>query len=281
MSTPPIVPQESTKTQVDNGLDHAQAWLRTEIEKHDYLDVRFDREPVVLTSPVAIDLEYGNGHGGNLVLLRLCVDADTTRCERLTYQADSLARPKTLGGSAGRADVPTETLRSLLDAVRALSTASVSARPRDHLGSSSNDFFVLVRVCRAEVHDDRTWEFAGYSSSSEESQYVAINAVLDRARQMFEHILWKSVPTDELRRTHFADAFERNRELYRQRFHWWVMERSVEALGWFGDSTSLETVAWIRDNVRDLNARQRAKIRNVLDAPATYLDGPPREVPEE
>ena len=60
-----------------------------------------------------------------------------------------------------------------------------------------------------------------------------------------------------------------------------MLERSVEALGWFGDRSALDTLGWVRENVRDANDRTRTKVRHVLDEPDFYLAGPPRDVPEK
>jgi hypothetical protein len=275
----PVASPEAAAPPADRGLEGARAWLKERIEGDRYLNVRFDGEPVDLTSPVTIDFEHGSGHGGNLVFVRLSVDQGTTRCERLTYQVESLGRPKTLGGTASRADVPTTTVRPLLHAVRALSTASVSARPRDWVSGSSNDFFVLVRVCGADGRDDRTWEFAGYSSSSEAFRYTAIRAVLfDRARETFESLPWKSVPTEEFRSTHFSDAFARNRTWYGTEFHAWVLDRSCDALAWFGNRSALPTLAWLRDHGEDVGHGRALRARWAIDDPGEYLEGPPPAV---
>lgn len=278
---PPGVVQEPTPPPADEGLKDAQAWMRTDIEKRGDLDVRFDGEPVDLASPVAIDFEYGAGHGGNLVLMRMCVEGGTTRCERLTYQGKSVAQPKTLGGTASRAEVPTATVMSLLDMVRALSTASVSARPRDRLWNSSGDFFALVRICGPDAGVDRTWEFGGYPSSREEFRYAAIDAVLDRAREMFETLRWTPVPVEDFRSTHFSDAFARNRAWYGADPHWWVLDRSLDAVEWFGNRNALTTLAWIRDHGWDVGHGRALHARWVLDEPSKYLEGPPPEVQEQ
>lgn len=274
-------PEVSAPPQADDrGLVDAQRWLAEQLTNSGKLDVTFDGPAVDLTPPVTLDFEHGSGHGGSLVFVRLSVDAATTKCERVSWQA-YLRKPTDVAGEAGRADVATSIVSPLFDTVRALSRAHVTQRPRDDGYGSSNDFFALVRVCGTRGASDNVWEFAGYSSSENQVRYAALDAVIDRAMDVSKSIPWAPVPRDAYRTTHFSDAFIRNRGLYAEEFHRWIMERSVEASGWFGDRSTLPTVTWIRDHVPDLRARQVAKVRHILDEPDVYLDGPPRDVPEK
>ena len=274
------VDAEKPAPAIDQGLVDAQAWLKTEVEKRKHLDVAFDRRPADLTSPVTIDFEYGSGHGGNLVLLRLSVEAEATHCEHLTYQEASLGRPKKVGGTASCADVSTAEVLSLLNAVRALSTASVTEQPKDWASSSSNDFFNLVRICRSGARDDRTWKFAGYSGTPGDSRYAAITPVLDRARELIEKLEWTPLQVEEFRRTHFSDAFSRNRVWYGEEFHWWVLERSLAALSWFGNRDAIPTLEWLRDHGDDVGHGRAKTAREVIDSASTSLEGPPPEMSE-
>jgi len=263
------------------GLATAQNWLVGALTgEGSRLDVDFVGPAIVLARPCTIDVEYGSGHGGSLVFARLRVGGETTTVERVSYQG-YLDRPLDAASPAGvasRADVPTSAVRPLLDAVRALSRAQVTRRPGESGGTTSNDFFVLVRACAPAPAPSPTWEFAGYSGDSDLAHYAATAAVVSMAQGIIDKLAWTPVPAADLRRTHFSDAFERNRDSCVKPFHWWVMERSVEALGWFGDRGALPTVVWLRDHATDLNARQKAKIARVIESPDLYLVGPPRDV---
>jgi hypothetical protein len=261
-------------------LRDAEKWLSSAVCEEPFLSVAFEGEPLDVRPPAALEFAEGSGHGGSLAFVRLDVAATTTRCERVTWQAyrrDS-GEP---AGTASRAEVSTDSLLPLIDTVRALSRAKVVNVSENRHWTTSNDFFVLTRVCGAADRPDRTWEFAGYSSSDTRAQSAAISAVLRRARETFDAIAWRPIAPDEYRRTHFPDTFARNRDLIVEPFHWWVMERSVEALGWFGDKSVLATVAWTREHAPELLPRQVAKLQHILDEPDLYLDGPPREVPDE
>lgn len=274
----PATPADSTFPQVP-GLVEAERRLTAALSEYDDLDVSFGGDAVDVTPPVVIDIEWGNGHGGTLDLARLRVGPTSTDCEHLSWRAYR-NDPTERAGDARRATVATATFTALLDDVRALSRAKVTERSRDGGHGSSADFFVLVRVCGRDSAPDRTWEFCGYRGSLGEVKYAAPEAVVRAAQGVLKTIGWVPIPQDAYRQTHFPDAFARNGKLYAEDFHWWVMERSVEALGWFGDRTTLATLTWMQTNLTDLHDRQVAKVRHARDEPATYLEGPPREIPE-
>ncbi|MCE9581880.1 MAG: hypothetical protein K8T20_05115 [Planctomycetes bacterium] len=262
----------------DTGLEAARSWLAGKIGEQK-LDIAFDGPSLGLAPPCVLDIEYGSGHGGSLAFVRLEVGATTTKCERVSWQA-YLKDPAKIPGGASRAEVPTTTAAPLLDAVRAMSAARVTIPESKQAWSSSGDFFVLVRVIGSGATPDKTWEFAGYSGSRGQSVYAAPQVVVARAREMLDSLVWTPVPTDDLRKTHFPDAFTRDREILGTEFHWWVMERSIEALGWFGDRSAIPTITWIRDHAHKLIQRQEVKIRHILEEPGVFLEGPPREVAE-
>lgn len=274
---PPAAAPAPAPKPIDQGLADAQAWLASEIRKCEQLDVRFDREPVDLITPVTIDFEYAGSHGGGFGCVRLSVGDATTKCERISSpgRGDKESAP---AWAAHRAEIPTASLRPLLDAVRALSMASVIALSEERGGASSYSFFILVRVCGAGARGDRLWDYAGFESGLNVPRYAAVNAVLGKAITTLEPIQWQTVAAEEFRRTHFADAFARNRDLYGDRSYWGAMERFVHALGWFGDASVVPTLTWVRENVGDLTDRHMAKVVKILDAPSAYLEGPPREV---
>jgi len=262
------------------GLAAAQSWLSGALTgEGSRLDVDFVGPAIVLARPCTIDVEYGSGHGGSLVMARLRVGDATATVERVSYQ-EPRGDAKSGAGEASRADAPTSAVRPLLDAVRALSRAQVTMRSEIG-GGTSNDFFVLVRVCATAPAASPTWEFAGYQAIDNSEHYAAIAAVVSKAQGIFDQLAWTPVPAADLRRTHFSDAFERNRGVCVAKFHWWVMERSVEALGWFGDRGALPTVVWLRDHATDLNERQKAKLARVIETPDLYLSGPPREATDK
>lgn len=260
-------------------LAGAQRWLAGEVAAGE-LEIAFDKPALALAPPCVVDIEYGSGHGGTVSWARLTVGAATTKCERVTWRA-YVKDPAVSPGEAVWAEVPTATLTALLDSIRALSTATVTAIPTRRYWHSSGDFFALVRVVDKEPSADRTWEFAGYPGTGAMAVYAAPKAVVTRARAILDPLDWKPVEADDLRRTHFPDAFVRNRDLYAAKGHWWVMERSVEALGWFGDRSAIPAAAWILDHAPEIIERQVVKIRTVLDEPGSYLEGPPRSLPKQ
>jgi hypothetical protein len=263
------------------GLAAAQNWLVGALTgEGSRLDVDFVGPAIVLARPCTVDVESGSGHGGSLVMARIRVGDATTTVERLSYQ-ERRGDAKSSTGEASRAEAPTSAVRPLLDAVRALSRAQVTTRAGEAGGTSSNDFFVLVRACAPAPAPSPTWEFAGYAGGADAARYAAPAAVVSMAQGIFDQLKWTPVPAADLRRTHFSDAFERNRDLCVADLHSWVMDRSVEALGWFGDRGALPTVVWLRDHATKLNARQTAKLARVIETPDAYLAGPPREVTEK
>ena len=259
-------------------LTEAQRWLAGEVASGE-LEIAFDRPAVALAPPCVVDIEYGSGHGGTVSWVRLTVGATTTKCERVTWRA-YLKDPAVSPGEAVWAEVPTATFATLLDSIRALSTATVTALPTRRYWHSSADFFTLVRVVGKDPAADRTWEFAGYPGNGGAAVYAAPKAVVGRARAILDPLDWKPVEADDLRRTHFPDAFVRNRDLCAEKGHWWVMERSVEALGWFGDRSAIPVATWLLDHASEIIDRQVVKIRTVLDEPGSYLEGPPRSLPK-
>lgn len=271
-------PEPSAPPPAGTGLEEARAWLEKEVRSPE-LDVAFEGPFLELAPPCVLDIEFGSGHGGSLTFVRLEFGATTTACERVSWQAYR-RNPEQVPGRAHRADVATTTMAPLLDLVRALSAVRVTEKSTDQLRTSSADFFVLVRVMAPEGAEIRTWEYAGYPGTRNQVTYAAPQAVVNRARELLESVAWAPVPVPDLRKTHFPDAFERNRDIYAKKFHWWVTERSIEALGWFGNRSAIPTVEWIRDHVPGLIERQQLKIRHILDEPELYLEGPHREMPE-
>lgn len=283
----PVVEASSADVRVEvaeplpDGLADAQARLRSRVREHRGLDVRYIRDPADLSPPRTIDFGWGNGHGGTLQFVRLQVGPERTTLESVSWQAYRRKGASEPPGAARRAQVATAELGSLLDGARALSRAMVvdddSSRSR---WRTSHDFFVLFRICGADVGADLTWEYAGYQSGSESPDYAAIDALVKEAKTTFARFEWTPVPTAEYRTTCFSDVFVRNRELFANPFHWWVMERSVEALGWFGNRTTLAAVEWTRNSRMDFQERQKAKLDHVRNEPEIYLEGPPKAVPE-
>jgi hypothetical protein len=263
------------------GLAAAQKWFSDTLTgEGSGLDVDFVGPAITLARPCTIDVEYGSGHGGSLVMARIRVGDATTSVERLSYQAyrDRQQDKSAPAGQAARAEAPTSVVRPLLDAVRALSRAQVTRRTKEPGGGTSNDFFVLVRVCATAPAPSPTWEYAGYEDASAIAQYAAPAAVVSMAQGIFDKLAWTAVPAADLRRTHFSDAFERNRDVYLRQFHAWVMGRSVDALGWFGDRGALPTVVWLRDRLGDHGEPKLSTFARVIEKPDLYLSGPPQEL---
>lgn len=270
------------------GVDPARA-IADYVEQHGRpgehyeLLTSFDAvKAAALTPPVVLDVQGGSGHGGSLRFLRFEVGAERTQVERVAYRA--YAKPPS--ASVRRCSLPTDAVRPLLDAAAALPGVSVERRRKADAplgisgGGTTNDFFVLVRAVDAQGAETFMREYAGYSGSRSEPEYLPIVAVQRLAAAAVRDAAWEEVPESGWRDTHFPETFRRNRDLMLRDFHWWVMERSVEALGSFGDRSCEETVRFLVDTYPNPLPRQQAKLRNVLENPETYLEGPPRAVRE-
>ncbi len=62
--------------------------------------------------------------------------------------------------------------------------------------------------------------------------------------------------------------------------HWWVMEHSLEALGWLGRSSAIDTVRYLLERYPSPLPRHTAKMKRLLSEPERFLAGPPAELTE-
>jgi hypothetical protein len=271
--------QERIDEAFRQGVDHDE-------ETHE-LVIDGSAPAVAVSIPCTFDVQWGSGHGGRLTFVRFSVGVETTRVERLEYFAGSL-RDRTRSWSARRASVPTADVLPLIQLARAEARTEIELRRRPgsgHMGGrisgSSRDFFVLTRVSHgAEKVLER--EYAGYAGSRSARSYAGIDFVTDEARTFLDAIpSWSDVRAVDLRATHWTAAFADNADLMLREFHWWVMERSVEALGVFGNAEALPTLRHLDREYERPQPRQRAKIRNAIERPEHYLAGEAKVLPDE
>ncbi len=273
----------------DYGLAAAQARVDASFDGADYdkeqyeLVIDSSAEAAQVTAPCTFDVQWGNGHGGDLEFVRFSVGAEMTTVEQVTYVTEWPGR-RSGQCAARRARVPTSDIAPLLHLARAeaRTTAELRLRPDADPGAghwwSSNDFFVLTRVVAGERRLLES-EFCGYSSGDNVPFSVGPRLVVDAVRAHLDGVAsW--LPCNDLRATHWSDAVDANAAVMLRDAHWWVMERSVEALGAFGTPVALPALRRLDSEYQDPRPRQRAKIRNVLARPDHYLAGEPKRVPE-
>ncbi len=249
------------------------------------LDVEFDRPAIDIPPDATIDIEWGSGHGGDLEFVRLSGDGASTLCERISWNEPDPDKATPLV-SVARAHVPSEQVAEIRELVKALSTATVTKRLNaDRFDSfSSNDFYSLIRVSGGTdeaTSGSAVWRHCGYASSESIVRYAALEGAVTRARELLEPLPWTPVAIDEYRRTHFSDAFLRNRLLDADPSSWWVRERSVKALGAFGDRSVLPALREMLEPPAAPTERQIAALRRILSEPGRFLDGPPQRVDPE
>ncbi len=236
---------------------------------------------LTLEPPFTLDFEYGDGHGGTLGWLRFDVDAATTAVESISWRTTRRSVPP--GGEVLRAVIPTQDVLPLVQLVRALADTKVERRPLDEHGTtveiwgSSRDFFVLARAVDRHGNERLLREYAGYEGSLSQTTSVPIECVVRRARRLVESLeSMERVPPDRWRATHLSDAFRRNAAFVTEKFHWWVLERSLLALESLGNLSALPTLLELRAHPT-VSERASGRIERILADPARYLGGPSSE----
>jgi hypothetical protein len=272
----------AAQARIDEGL---RAGVSYDAETHE-LVLDSSETAAAVTAPATFDVQWGSGHGGSIAFVRFAISTETTAIEQVYFRTDRHSRPATW--SARRAVVPTTEIVPLVQLARAEARTRVEIRRRPNsdgiggsFGGSTADFFVLARVTDAHGDEVLEREYCGYPGGSKTPRYAGI-LVVERAVRAYMDSLstWADVGADKLRTTHLDAAFAANADLMFRDFHWWVMERSVEALGVFGTRASLPILRRLDAEYEEPQPRQRAKIRNVLGRPDHYLAGKPKGIPE-
>jgi len=252
------------------------------------LEVSWESEPFELPSTWALDVLTGSGHGGGLRFLRFESAGEQIAIEEVVWEGRSILR-KEVDGRVRRAHVGADRLGPVLDLVRYLPTVRLDEiaaevrldEPRTFsVGRwrSSGDFLALVRVLGPEGEPRLQHSFVGYPSSTDQLKYLPTLVVCAAVRHALSGIDgWIDVPRDELRSCHFVSAFELNQDEMLERSWWWVMQGSVEALGYFGHPGVLPTLELLKSKPR-LSARTAAKIEAVLAEPEHWLNGAPKQL---
>lgn len=253
------------------------------------LEVSYEGEPLELPSAWTLDVQTGSGHGGGLRFLRFESDGERIAIEEIVWKGRSLLRGEVDGG-VRRAQVEAKRLESVLELLRylpCLRLAKSSAIRVDRTGRfwsggwhSSDDFLARVLVLGPAGEPLLERSFAGYPSSAAQFEYLPTQVVCAAAQKTLSGIDgWTEVPKDELRSCHFVSAFASSLDDMLEESYWWVMERSVEALGYFGHPGATPTLEVLKSRPR-LVPRQAAKIEAVLSEPDRWLTGAPKQLPE-
>jgi len=244
-------------------------------------------EPLPESAIAVMDIAWGNGHGGSLTSIRVTFEGETASVERVEWDGPHLGQTDRLSRSMVRARVPSVEFHEILGMSRVLPMVSVKenylgtgGRRRNTFSTSSMDVFMLVRLMDSSGGTLLEREWAGYLPYR--LDVAPLDIVLDEAEKRLggKELPWEAVPSEQWRSSHFTDAFRRNRDLMCREFHWWVMERSLEMLGSFGNGEAKETVRFLRENAPKLIDRQIEKLDSLLDPARGLLEGEPKIVGE-
>ncbi len=237
--------------------------------------------------PLVLDVEWGNGHGGSLELMRFEVEPDETRIEWIHWRARTMSRDA-VEGRVARMRVATFEVLPLIELANAALEARVERRRKPDApnggrsSSSSSDVFFLVRLLDERAATTREREFAGYRGSRNEVRYLPLEPVARAVREEWcTRPGWADVAGDEARDSHASDAFRRNRRLLLEDFHWWVMERSLELLAAYGNASALPALEVLAEHEPELHDRQRRKLALLLAEPERFLSGPAQDLATE
>ncbi|MEI8314681.1 MAG: hypothetical protein WCG79_04430 [Verrucomicrobiota bacterium] len=264
------------------------------------LSVQQAGQPLALPATCVIDIETGNGHGGYLCFMRFEVRGRKVAVESAEYGPRCM-RPSR--AKINRVVVERKAVGRLLELVQVLpsvqlteqenrpppreisrrinpdGSVQVTMGPRSAGWWSSNDFFVLVRV-RDEhgkvLYED---EFAGYPSGHKQSGYLPLQCVGNEAWDWTKKQTgWIPVSGAAMRTSHCTDAFRLDCQFLGEDFHWWVMEDSVEALGFWGNREVLPVLQEIRATHTNIPERIAGKIDQFIAKPDYWLADEPKDL---
>ncbi len=240
-------------------------------------------EPLPESAVAVMDIGWGSGHGGSLTSIRVTFEGETASMERVEWNGPNLSQQDRLVRSVKRAQVRSVELHEILGMTRVLPMVTVEKRSlgtggrrRTSILVSDADVFMLVRLLDSSGGTLLEREWAGYLPYK--LDVAPLDVVMDEAMKRLggRELPWETVPPEQWRSSHFTDAFRRNRDLMCREFHWWVMERSLEMLGSFGNGEARETVRFLRENAPKLNDRRIEKLDSLLDPARGLLEGEPK-----
>ena len=265
------------------------------------LSIQYPGQPLALPATCVIDIETGSGHGHYLSLMRFAVCGREVTVENAEY-GPRFVRPS--GAKVRRVVVGRNSLNPLLGVVQVLPSLKLGEEehrspPREISktihpdGSeriqmsarfssgwmSSNDFFVLVRVRDERGEMLYQEEYAGDASGGKQAEYLALKCVANIVWNWAQKQTgWIPVNGIAMRSSHCTDAFGLDRAILGKGFHWWVLEDSVEALGFWGNREALPVLREIRATQTTLHARIAGKLDQVITNPDYWLTGEPKDL---
>jgi hypothetical protein len=266
--------------------------------EYHHLELVTSGQPLKLPKNCLVDIESGNGHGHYMRFMRFTVRGQKVSVEDAIYGPRWM---KPSGAKLKRVMVSRRNVAPVLELVKILPTLHLvehENRPPPKITknsngtesftmsysgpwSSSSDFFVLVRVMDEEGRVVYEHEFAGYAGGREQQQYLALKSVTEAADNWAKLQTGSTMVTGSaMRDSHCTDAFRRNRKIMREDFHWWVLEDSVEGLGFWGNKDALPVLKEIRASQTNLHNRILGKIDQLLAQPDYWLEGPPKDIEE-
>jgi len=246
------------------------------------LKINFSDKMLSIPEKGSIDVEWGYGHAAYLSFLRIIIDGGNVSIEHIEFRGLAFAQKVTVR----RILTTKQIIQSWLDAIRVLS--SIYLQKIDLIpgpggwGSgcgwgASTDFFNLVRVMDDNNRIIFKKDYAGYESNNEQFEYLPLLSVIKLISESLDGIKgWEISNVKEYRSSHFTDAFNLNRDIMLGKSYWWVMEDSVEALGFLGTVDALPTLKLILKNHPELLERQIVKIKKIIENPDCYLSGEPK-----
>jgi hypothetical protein len=266
------------------------------------ITINIGKNRLVLPDNCVIDVETGSGHGGYLNFFRLNLNGEDGSIEKISLNRGSILIPDPKEKCQAKgAVIKRKNIKDILEAIALLpaikliekspkktnsrtiknkdGTFTMTLRDIDAEWGSDSDFFVLVRALDENRKILLAKEYTGYSNSTDQLGYLPILAVCTLVEDRLDKIdSWINIPSDKWRESHLSDAFNLNRNLLLEDFHWWVLEGSLEGLAQAGNQSAQETIQFILAKYKD-----RAKrITNKLDAVTKdfdyWLSGAPKDL---
>jgi hypothetical protein len=265
------------------------------------ITIHIGKNRLVLPDNCIIDVETGSGHGGDLNFFRLNLKGADGSIEKILLNHGSILVPDPKEKCrVKRAVLKRKDMKDILEAVALLpairliekSSKKTSRAIKNKDGTftmilsdiepewgSDSSFFVLFRVLDENRKILIEKEYAGYSGSTDQLDYLPILAVCNIVEDRLDKISqWKEVPLKEQRECHLSDAFNLNRNYFLKDFHWWVLENSLEGLAQAGNQSVQETINYILANYTSRTDRLVNKINAIAKDFDYWLSGAPKDL---
>lgn len=256
------------------------------VQKQDYIQVDFLKGGVL--QPFSfVYVQTGDGHAGSIRSLCLQPTEEGIDVEEVEWQGQSLSHTEQPRGTVRRVRMSLSQCGPLLGMLRQLPLVKLrefKAGGPEHIGgdwTSTEDFFFNVQFIKQSGVPGVRKTHVGFLGSDSQLNCLPILVVLRVAAEVLPaKSQWKTVSQDNFRSCHFTSAFVRNRDVLSLPAYYWVLERSLDALGFFGNLGSLQALKTLGAKTTLLPEHKR-KIDLLVGSPRHWLAGPPKLVGRE